>query len=101
MATNPSLTGDAAYFTYYLFLNQASGSLFGGDLLSGGGHGDLLQPMNKQQTQVDQTQTGGDKRDLDSSLNKVAMSIGKFTNFFHTCPYQPLKSTSFLAKLVQ
>ena len=34
--------------------------------------------MNKQQTQVDQPQTGGDKRDLDSSLNKVAMSIGKY-----------------------
>ena len=35
--------------------------------------------MNKQQTQVDQPQTGGDIRDLDSSLNKVAMSIGKYS----------------------
>jgi hypothetical protein len=37
--------------------------------------------MNKQQPQlVDQTQSGVDKGSLDTSLNKVAMSIGEYYN---------------------
>ena len=58
-----------------LSLAQASGNLFGGDLLSGG-PSEILVPMNKPQTQVEQPQSVN-KGDLDSSLNKVVMSIGE------------------------
>ena len=52
--------------------------MFGGNLLTGGGQGGLLQPMNKPQTQVDQAaQNGVHKKDLNSSLNQVARSIGE------------------------
>ena len=58
------------------FLAQVGGNLFGGDLLTGGPSG-ILQPMNKPQTEVQQTQISVNKGDLDTSLNKVVQSIGK------------------------
>lgn len=56
--------------------SAVQGDIFGGDLLTGG-PSHVLQPMNRPNAQVNQVQGGVDKRDLDSSLNKVAMSIGE------------------------
>ena len=40
----------------------------------------ILQPMNRPQPPVDHTETEANKGDLDTSLVKVAMSIGEFTD---------------------
>ena len=64
------------YFVCFL-AQVGSGNLFGDDLLTGGPSG-ILQPMNKAQTEVQQTQNSVNKGDLDTSLNKVVQSIGEY-----------------------
>lgn len=41
--------------------------------------------MNRQQPQVEQTETEANKGDLHSSLAKIAMSIGELTDLEYSC----------------
>ena len=67
--------------TSLLFTAQPGGDFFAGNLATGN-QGEVLQPMNKQPVNTVHAPIQPSKGDLDTSLGKVAMSIGEWIRYF-------------------